>query len=98
MDFNKVISIDFEYIGLFLKHRIIWIILAAVIAFPAGAATAYYGFEITDNFRATATVYSFTEGGSDQTMLGITALQTYSETIKSKKSQEERTSFLDIQI
>ena len=85
MDFNKVISIDFEYIGLFLKRRIIWIILAAVIAFPAGAAVAYYGLEVTDNFRATATVYSFTEGGSDQTMLGITALQTYSETIKSKK-------------
>lgn len=85
MYFNKVISIDFEYIGLFLKCQIIWIILAALIAFPAGAAISYWGLEITDNYRATATVYSYTEGGSDETMLGITALQTYSETIKSKQ-------------
>lgn len=89
MIFNKVISIDFEYLGLFLKRHLIWIILAAVIAFPAGGAAAYWGLEITDNYRATATVYSFTAGASDQTMFGITALQTYSETIKSRRIAEK---------
>lgn len=88
MNFNKVISIDFQYLWLLLKRRAVWILLSAVIAFSAGAATAWWGLEINDSYRATATVFSFTGSSSDQTMLGITALQTYSETIKSRRIAE----------
>ena len=70
MNFNKVISIDFQYLWLLLKRRAVWILLSAVIAFSAGAATAWWGLEINDSYRATATVFSFTGSSSDQTMLG----------------------------
>ena len=94
MNFSKVISIDFQYIWLLLKRRAVWILLSAVLAFSAGAATAWWGLaclglEINDSYRATATVFSFTDRSSDQTMLGITALQTYSETIKSRRIAEK---------
>ncbi len=94
---NKIIAIDFQYCWLIFRQKIGWIFLFSLIGSIVGFAGAYWspywmpewaldmGLEVVeDSYRAVATVYSFEEGATDETLIGLNTLQTYAETIKSR--------------
>lgn len=85
MNQNKILCIDFQYSWLMLKRYLIGAVLLGILGFLAGLAGSRWIVPPRDNYRATATVYSFVDASPDQTMLGINAMRTYSEIIKSQE-------------
>lgn len=85
MNQNKILCIDFQYNWLVLKRHLIWAVLLGLIGFLAGLAGSRQIIPSRNNYRAKATVYSFVDASPDQTMLGINAMRTYSEIIKSQE-------------
>lgn len=94
---NKIIAIDFQYCWLTFRQKAGWILFFSLIGSILGFSVAYWspywmpewalnmGLDVVeDSYRAVATVYSFEEGSTEETLMGLNTLQTYAETIKSR--------------
>lgn len=88
MGLQRIVEIDYQRCLRGLIRGRFFLLLCLLIGLAVGGSWAYFGVDHQDQYEAEASVYSIAYGSYTDSEMGVTAIRTYSDIIKSYKVAE----------
>lgn len=88
MGLQRIVEIDYERCLKGLVRGRVFLMLCTLLGLLIGGLCAYFLVDDQDRYEAEASVYSIAYGSYTDSELGVTAIRTYSDIIKSYKVAE----------